>query len=354
MLIRLFFSGLLSLTGFSVHAGDLPYEGTWQGEIAGKQVMVCFSSIDAQYYYLQHRQGISLDKEESTSDFSRWKEFSGRHIEGNVAVNGIWTIPAQEAGDKLELSWASADGKQQWPVSLKRVKPSASPSPGFGVCGMEFYAPIEQALRPAYQKTTDDPRISRTVSTDTGRAFEVSPLIAGSRQFNRHIQRWLLEVAVGAYDCLRNGGREWGGRTLAPQVWSKNRLVVKDDMPETYCGGNYGSGYLEYMSFDLRSGHQVDTWTWLRQGKDSVEIGFENEPPGMLRKLLEKQVKEKECRPYNQSFSVAAPYATEEGMVFKIAYSHAIRMCDTELLIPYPRLQKYLTPAGKAVAAEMK
>ncbi len=50
--------------------------------------------------------------------------------------------------------------------------------------------------------------------------------------------------------------------------------------------------------------------------------------------------------------SVAPPYPLPEGLQFPTTFSHAMRACGDEVLIPWREAEPFLSAAGRALAQE--
>ncbi|MFZ6769313.1 hypothetical protein ACO0LM_19870 [Undibacterium sp. Di26W] len=352
--MKLLFALFSLLLSVSVQAADLPFAGTWKGSIGDNKVMVCFSASDAQYYYLRHLRGIGLVADEKLPAFTRWRETLD-YSNDDDNTTGIWTVPEAvngSVGNTLDLTWSSPDGKKKIPVRLTKVPTLAAPKRTYSDCGPEFYRPIEEGMRYTTNDLKMDGKEYRGVTTQTGAAFELPASVPGSKAFNDTTRNWLKQIAIDHYECVRNGGGVDWERSLEPLVWTDSKLVVKDWMPEVFCSGGRGNTYLEYASFDLHTGKKINTWSWIKQGEKSVESKDKNEQKPGLRAMLEKKVDQEECREVNDVFTTGKPYAGKDGMVFRLYYFHAMRMCEDDITIPYKSIAPYLTPAGKAAVAE--
>lgn len=329
------------------HASAEPssIDGTWHGHIGKSEVMVCLGEFGGSYYYLKHLRGIPLRPEEDDKTRTHWRETEAKTHAFDPKVTGHWTLQLASP-DTLEGKWASPDGAKQVTIEMTRLGPV---DPVSGNCGSEFNAPLIRALKIGRTAADFEGHRYQVLASSTGTSVALPATSAGLRKINGFALAWLKEQVVNAYGCAVTGGEDWSP-TLQPKVWSRRWLVLIDTLPDTYCDGPHSDWSITSHNFDLTTGAEVDAWTWLKQGEESVAQAQGDQPPQRLRALLEKLNPRDDCDNY---FWARPPYPTPEGLIFGTSYPHAARACEDDILVTYKALMPYLSAAGKAVARQM-
>lgn len=327
----------------NLSAAEIPYSGTWSGTIGKAKVQVYFSGdgYGSQYYYLKHKQGISLEINEQNKDTNEWKE-SIRRLETSWdwKSTGIWKLNNITSAH-LQGVWINPDTQEQLPIDLKLLAVIKKNTDGSEDTSA-FYAPIMNSLNYRYGTAKLGDIEYKTIKTDSGVAFELPATMKNVQKLNKHAREWIDGQAVDSYDCQLNGGGGWE-RSLTPQFLLGNFLVIEDNLPDTFCGGAHGTWSHTHIVYDLNKGDFVDTRSWI---KDFEKASYgNNEGKTKFRELIESLNSRSEED--NNYFSLDAPYPTKEGLVFFTSHPYVTRACDEDISISYKDLAPYLTPAGK-------
>lgn len=297
-------------------------QGTWTGRIGNSAVNACFTPYSGHYYYQRYLNGIALSSEDGS-----WKE-----------PDAQWKI-SRVSDTELDGVWLG-NGKRLT-IHLTRRAPLQQD----GECGDAYYAPIVDAVKYQYSDTKVGALPVRIVKSPLGQAFELKGESAAIRHINDFARRWLGTQAINAFSCKVGGGEEWQSDLTANKVIG-NYLLVAENEPDNFCGGAHGNSYHANHLFDLRTGQPVNTFTWLANGKASLE---EKHP---LRKLLEKLNPRDDCD--DDSYEISAPFPAAAGFRFPTSYIHANRACNDEIEVSYARLAPYLSNEGKAFVKSLK
>ena len=347
-------AAVMACATIAAAADELPFAGVWTGTIGDSRVQVCFSALEAHYYYLRHLRGIPLRRNEQATGYSEWEETLPGPAAGGE-VSGRWTL-SSATNRVMEGAWTTPDGARRLPIKLTKIADLATDqgpaSSERYPCGDAFYRPLEQALRYTHQPGRFRGVPYRVIKTRYGDAFELPASAPAATAFNRFVRSWLASQLVSAYGCTMGGGEEWH-KELKPIVWTSRFLVVEDRLPDTFCGGAHSNWMVEHHTFDLTTGGRVDTWSWIQGGNKTLAPALYDHRPSALRGLLEKLNPRQDCRENDGSMYFNAPYPTKSGLVFRSMYPHVVRACEDEILVSYKRLAPYLTSAGRAAAAEM-
>ncbi len=326
----------------------LPYAGTWKGTVGKNHVMVCFNDLDGQYYYLRHKQGIFLQREEQGEE---WREVT--RSAGESKETGIWKL-RQTGKSELRGVWVNPATKEELPLALRLVE---TLDRNYG-CSPAFYQPIVEAVQFKYSAGSGG---MRAIKTDTAEAFELPESVRNAKKINAFIVGWMKGVAIESYECEMGGGERME-KTLELVFQSGDWLVLRDAMPDTYCGGAHPDWSITYLTFDLSTGKTINPWSWLKDGEQSYveNAGDEDEdgkgngnesgktrarkPPSFTQLINKLNPRAEDC---GAPMYLSPPYPTANGLVFRTGYSHAARACEDEVQVSYKDLQPFLSPAGK-------
>ncbi|HRH91776.1 MAG TPA: hypothetical protein PLW01_07665 [Agitococcus sp.] len=326
----------LSLFCANIHAHQEIYYGAWAGTIGKNKVQVCLAKYGAQYYYLRHKVGISLELDENNP--IQWFETVKNRKTWDWDKTGSWTLD-KITNNQIQGQWTSPNATQQELINLARIGNLED-----DICPSIFYQPIENSLNFQYGKDKFGQVSFKTIITKTGTAFEVPDSAKNSKKINAFIMEWLKEQAVAGYDCQLNGGGGWS-KELRPILWTKKWLVLIDILPDTYCGGAHGGWSIDHHTFNLTTGKKVNVATWFNQ---KVNYEPNNDTKSAFTQLIEKLNPRDDC---DSPMGLNEPYPLLNGLVFPTSYSHAERACEDEIFISYKDLQPYLSKEGKAAIA---
>lgn len=359
---------LLALAAGAVRA-DGP-AGTWKGRIGTAEVMLCITDTgDAQTYYLRHRRGIGLTtptEAAGTPEAMRQAWQAGqlvlqeqeKQVDRSTRITGRWQL-APRTGTEAGGTWTDPAGTRSLPITLTRVGSGATSDPrvpGTG-CGPAFYDPL-RAVRVKTSPANLGDRAYRQVASDQATAFEVPPDTPHAARLNRYAMEWLRDRATQAFDCdlMRGGPPAPLGAELLPVWWTERFIVMRDTLPETYCGGAHGFWSIQSITWSVPQGRVLDTWAWLRGGQKALEAraapGGQTTPSPLFRLLVRhhpRNVKDDDCREVMDHMSVDAPTPSPEGLTFQTSFAHAMRACGDEVKLTWQQVAPHLSAAGQAV-----
>lgn len=352
----------LLLAASSAPATPQALLGTWKGSIGNAPVMVCFDDFESQYYYLRHRHGITLQRRDDRGSPSleqqRAEPVVGHVLDerafGDVpdAVDGVtarWRLD-QLQGEVLSGTWAAVSGKRSLPIRLTRVEP---PLKDGVACGAAFMAPVMANLRMQKSPGRFESHAFQYVATADAKAPELGPELPHADRFNRFAMVWLQEQASFAYECERGVSRPAGplDRSFEPVFWSERWLVLRDAMPEVFCGGAHGNSSLSYVVWSIPQGRAVDPWVWIQGGESAVgSLRAKDGPdvPRPLRRLIvARHPRNDDCGDSMAFMGIDAPYPVADGLVFNTSFSHAVRSCNDEVRLSWKQLLPHLSRQGR-------
>lgn len=355
--------GLGLLVAASAAAEEPPGVGSWAGTLGGSQVQVCFDRYGgAEMYDLgswRPRRFVAVDStsEDALLDGLARGELELWEVEGPrfepAPPRGRWSLRLQE--DVWQGEWREASGGPGLPVTLRRLPRAVEAGPE---CDAEFYRPIAEAVVIRRERASFAGQAYETWSTAD--AVAMAPLngAPGAAALQAAAEAWLRERAVFAFQCRAGRGSvgEALGATLEPVLWTPRWLVLRDGLPETYCGGAHGSFSTAYQVWDLPHGAQIDGWSWIAGGESALRGVDDAESASPLHQALvrhhPRNQPDDDCAVVIGQMSVAAPYPLPEGLQFPTSFFHAMRACGEEVLIPWREAEPFLTGAGRALARE--
>jgi len=327
----LFFMAALAAGPVWAEEAPQPIQGTWTGRIGNSPVNACFTQNDAHYFYLKHLNGIQL----AAAEGNLWAETNGKWKIDQVTeveVQGVWL------GDGKRLT-----------IHLNRLAPLQED----GGCGAAYYAPVLKAIKYEYRNAKVAGLPLRIAKSPLGEAFELTANSNAAHKINAYTRHWLNEQAISAFSCQLNGGGGWESDLTADRVIG-DYLLVGDNEQDNYCGGPHGNSAHSVHTFDLRTGDQVNTLAWLKDGEASLSSGSDEHPKHPLRKLIEKLNPRTDCKEFNSDFGLEAPYPTDTGLAFYSDYPHAGRACNEAIVVSYGKLGPFLSNEGKAFVRSMQ
>lgn len=361
--------GLAALTGATA-ATPPPLFGVWKGQVGEAPVMACFTASDAEYYYLKRLRGITLVSPGDHAADDKASPVNGYELEektgpgyGDTPVTGRWRLRALD-GARLSGTWTAPQGNRALPIRLTRVAldPGEQASIAYQ-CGNAFTAPIAAGIRVRTAPAKFGDHAFEAVATEDATAFQVGDDVPHAEALNRFAKDWLRDQAVLRYDCDKGrGGASGGGtslgRTLTPVAWSRSLLVLKDVLPDLYCGGAHSSFSITYVTWSLQRGEKVDGWTWIEGGAPRAERPESPKQDFPLRRLLERQhprnVPDDDCAAAMPQMLVEAPYPTADGLVFNTTFFHAMRACGDEVTLTWKQARPFLSQQGRELMAAFR
>ena len=354
-----------TLLSSTVNAAELAHAGVWQGTLGERAVMVCFEAMSSSFYDQETLTGMRLSEIDPEVYNQEKPEVEVRHwLAGNLQQHdGSWELDSLSP-QQITGQWRSSDGKTQLPIRLQPL----SPAPADSNCSFsaeEIARPDSSFLRYNGARI-DAARQQREPATFNGRSHTRISNIGGTSlhlhgdsaafvAVNAFVKAWLQTQVANAWECelgarevnnLQPGQPNWL-RTLLPELWTGRWLVLHDELPETFCGGEHANSEEHWYSFDLNSGQRVEPAHWLT-GLPSPDDAEGEVPATPLVSKLEAQRQQlsdpaSECSDdYDLQVS-----PVEDGMAFHFRYAYDLRACNVDVTLPWSDLTPFLTPAGK-------
>jgi len=324
---------LLISAGMAQARENLPVYGAWTGKIGNSPVNACLTDGDSHYFYLKHKQGITLKKSEGKADV--WNEMVLDPKSHDWIASGKWTIAAV-VGSQLTGTW-TGNGKTQ-SIQLTRLSGLTE----FGACGADYYAPIAAANKTSYRDGKVGKLAIRIAESPLGNSFELPERSEAARKINAFVAQWTEERTAKAYYCEMNGGG-WEGSLTASAVLG-NYLLVNDDTPDIYCGASHTDSFHSTLIFDQRTGEVVKSAGWLAK-PDEIDDS--------LQELIMKQASACEGAGEEEPHIYPA-LPSAKGLGFALEYRRSFRNCDEAVEVSYAKLKPYLSKEGKALVQSVR
>lgn len=342
--------------------------GIWEGTVGNQPIRACFNKADwgtfGGYYYLSHLNAIPLQQPDGAPQI---------FIEGrdqNDAKSPRWLIENV------------ADGKLtgRWSESTKRLLIQLTRMPGIKLgdfetpCGsMAFHEPrlrgVRMVPKPARR---DGVSYARLVLDDRGHfgdevAVETFALEGNStavRRINRRVTPSGPDDADGWLSCVTSGWNygphgEWS-ETFKPRMFTRRWLTVSYELGY-YCGGPHPDSSSDMLTFDRRTGAEVDLYEWLnaraaeRVISRSRAVKATKLRPAFRKLLLRGHViKDAECREVLERSDYWGIELTRTAFVFTTTLVRVESGCSDEFPMSFAALPPYLSDAGKKNVAELQ
>lgn len=300
--------------------------GTWQGTIDNKAVMVCLTeSLGSSFYFMKDRKAHPL-----RGEALKWEESPGSENSWSLDMPHVQRLTGQRS---------IADQGEPETIKLHHIESPVD----LEACGPCFYAPLHKAEHVIRRPANFRGHHFDVLSTSRAKALLLPDSQLASQRFNSFGRTWLKRQTQNAYDCEAFGG-DWKGVRLEPILWNAHWLVVKEQMPYTYCGGLHGNANIQHFTFDAANGNKINTWNWLRSGEEAAFGAAEGQRALHLRQLVESHAKDLGCEDHSGA-SLDAPYPTRAGLVFSASQGHG-DMCLEDIHVPWRALKPHLTQAG--------
>lgn len=339
--------------------------GVWSGTIGNLPVQVCYDAGDysneGKYFYSKRLSTIALKADEKKP---------GELTEGWADDKDVARWRMTEIGkDRAEGTW-TAKGRSL-PIRLTRLPFTTSEEFSTACSSLEFVRPILAATR-----------ISRTPDRDHGLAVEkwklaypddsisiesVQLLGAGAAiaAINRRLREPFEKAEEGWMWCLRNAG-SFGGDyhdEVAVRLVTSRWLAV-NVVNESSCGGAHPNNSNQPILFDRITGNVTDLYTWLgsaSSNREKVE-GYSETIDTLRGKLFDLVLKlhprasesEEDC---GGAVKTASSWTLElkgEGIGFTPDLPRVVMACGDEVVLPWSRLEPYLSPIGKQEVAALR
>jgi hypothetical protein len=325
-------------------AQDVP-QGVWEGTLGGKPVVACFNAglASGSYFYKQYKRPIQLTRAGADAFWHEDKD------------TGLWSLDAPH-GTTLTGTWRSPGGQgAALPIALTRVDSSQSDS----ACAADSYAGrLEAAPKLETGKKTEFApgrsfRKLRYAGQETVELFGPEPS-TGAIDRELHADLDMSPDTLKAYFAKR---REFLGQTGFPaedentadiDYWTSQFLSIRSYTWAAGTGRN-GISWI-HRNWDLRSGKQIDLWSWLGpRRKDSGSYGSPS--PALMRFLfragqLDPATAEDNCKANYEPGQTYELTLEDKGLRFsQPAYGTG---CEIDVEVPYEDLGPVLSASGKA------
>jgi hypothetical protein len=342
--------------------------GIWQGTVGNQPIRACFNEREwgtfGGYYYLDHLKAIPLQQPEGAPQ---------TFVEGNDerdAKAPRWTIE-RAADDKLTGGWSQ--GTKRLAIQLTRV-PGIKLGDFETPCGSTaFHEPRLRGVRTVQKPARRDGiSYARLVLDDRGHfgdevaveSFALEGSSAAVRRINRRFTPSGPNGADGWLSCITSGWNygphaEWG-ETFKPRMFTRRWLTVSYELGY-YCGGPHPDSSSETLTFDRRTGAEVDLYEWLsprateRVISKSGAVQATKLRPAFRELLLRGHViKDAECREVLERSDYWGIELTRTALVFTPTLAHVELGCSDEFPMSFAALAPYLSDAGKKNVAELQ
>jgi len=351
---------LAPLVALAVAAASAPPDeraGIWEGTIGDLPVRACFAPRGwgalGSYYYLSRRRLIALDAEAGSGGTLR---------ENDARDSGAprWTIENAAAG-RLTARWTHRG--RTLPVRLSRIAPGNAEQDHCS--GMAYHGPRLAGVRTVTARASLDGVEYTRITLDHGGRFEASVetfALGGSGAAIDRLNNTLRQSLTGDppewFDCIRaalerlpnEGGFD---QRLAPTLISRRWMGVTEQY-DHYCGGNHPNHGRRYRTFDLASGAEVDLHDWLngaavsRQRFEGEDEEIKTLVPALRTLILAGWTAEGDCEGVVESTEFWNIGLRRDALVFAPDLPHVSQACGEEFVVPFARLQPFLTEQGAA------
>lgn len=334
-------------------------KSSWTGTIGSAPVNVCFESgASGQYYYKRYMRLIRLGHIAKSTTITESTDYD--------ISQGVWDIKAINQDELNGTFTLRTDAKGETPkkkgtktaIKLKRVADN---------CDVSFYKDAEDSVKTDESKFSlaslnlVELKISSIGNDDLYKpnslfkmsTFKIESAKPGAPIWNKEADAYLAKQARSWLECK---GQSFNFSIInsEPVDYLPPLLTVKNE-DASYCGGAYQNYYLEYKNFDLDSGLYTDIWNFIKSKKASRGCGPQKTdcyeifyPDKVLAAELNLQAlrASENCEDAYENDVIYSIHAVKNGLVFRSHFAHVIQVCERELLIEYPRIERYITAEG--------
>ncbi len=355
----------LFLSQAALAAPDLKtMTGVWRGTIGDLPIQACYDageySNDGKYFYQRRLSTIPLRADEKVP---------GEVTEGWADSKGVarWRIAAITK-DRVEGVW-TGNGRTL-PISLARVPYAKTEEFDTACSSLVFVQPMLDATRivkiaarvhavPIEKWTLAYP--DKSISVESFQLRGTGPAVAA---INRRLRKPFDKSDEGWTWCLRTAGA-WGGDyhdEVEARLVTTHWLSVMSSN-DSFCGGAHPNNSNQPMLFDRQSGKLVDLYTWFgsaSSNREKVE-GYPETIDSLKGRLLDLVVKfhprtgdkDDDCGDAVKSASSWSLELKAEGVSFTPDLTRAVMACGDEVVLPWAKLQPFLSPVGKREVAAL-
>ncbi len=357
----------------AAHAAAPAWHGVWRGTIGTSKVQVCLQHTDYQdfgaYYYMRHLQIIRLEAPDKPAgkDLATWTEGDAS---APSAQNPQWHVTAVKNGH-LDGTW-TGNGKSL-PIALTSVamdKDSDDQPCGSMAFSLPRFTKPAVTTKPAkvdgiaYTRVVAD--IDKAFSDSSFETFQLLGTSPAIRRINAELYKDVPKDAGHAdyFQCSMDAlAQGWNGsRTseIKPETLTPGFMVVADS--ESWdCGGAHPDANTSYQTWDLRKGTKIDVYgllTGSALARTVHDKGTANEyseitytAPFKAMILRAFPAADADCKDAVETTETWNARLTASGMAFTPELPHVAAGCVDDAVIPFAKLQPYLTPDGKALVA---
>lgn len=346
------------LTSASLTHAAQPWEGVWRGHIGTYPITVCLQADEYNsrglYYYQKHLDPIGLSlSDKAPKAISQWQENGGSAKWENLAVakDGV-----------LQGTWR--DKGKNLPIKLNPVTTAGDSDQA--CLSNEFHRALETPAKIKSKVAQFDGQNYLEAWLDIADVdnqinhIVVSASAAEQPKLNSAAIQALKAEQQEQFECLRSALVYSGYAGNMSQQRKLSLLTAHWYVLETnsneFCGGahpNYGT---TYQTFQRGKAEEINVWQWF----NSTAVTFDGQfakPNKPLRQLLvqawEKNA-EDNCKSIGKDEDVWNVSPSKTGLMFMPFLSHAVFACSDQVEISFSKLDKLLSPQGKAAIASIK
>ncbi len=338
------------------------WQGVWEGTIGTLPVRACLKGSDSgfqvgAYYYLSRKRPIQLTR----GDDGRWTERETGEI------TGTWSI----APDARGLSGQWQDGKRRLPIALKPVPwQSEYDNP----CESDaFTAPrITQAKMTSQAARLKDFDYTRT-TWDVGASFDNVDLVSFAYPASQPGDA-AINAALRIDPARREDPLDWRGcvqqalgslgldgdysYVLEPSL-ANQAVLVATRQQAGFCGGAHPFAFHDWLIWDRATGEPIDLETWLNdtaveERSDDGASLVQLTPTMRQFALAQATSADEECRDVVARADYWTLGLSDKGLLFSPSLPHVAQACVDDAEVPFAKLARFLSPAGKAAVAKLR
>lgn len=339
--------------------------GVWSGTIGTLPVQACYDAGDhsneGKYYYSKRLSTIPLRADDKVPG-----ELTEGWADGKDVAR--WRMTAI-GKDQAEGTW-SGKGRTL-PIRLTRLPFATSEDSSTACSSVAFVAPILAATRivrtPGQNRRLPVERWKLAYPDDSisVESFQLLGSGAAIAAINRRLRVPFDKADDGWKWCLRNAGSfgaDYHDGVTVRLVTS--RWLSVNLFNESYCGGAHPNNSNQPILFDRRNGKIADLYSWFGtaySNRENVE-GYSETIDSLKAGLFELVIrthprtgdKDKECGDAVETASSWTLELKAEGIAFTPDLPRVDMACGDEVVLPWGRLEPYLSPLGKKEVAALR
>ena len=167
-------------------------------------------------------------------------------------------------------------------------------------------------------------------------------ILSGPAGVKRAVEKLNRQLILRYFECMDSGAESdakadfSGGVAL---VAATRHFMLLRQSATYWCGGAHPDHDREFLILDRRGGEPIDIAAWLKV------------PPASLGRAYWKNGADG-CADALSDGTEFLLWPTPEGLAMEPILPHAIDACADQVTVPYARLAKKLSPAGRRAIAE--